>query len=308
MAFVTVALAELVFVFACRSETQFAWHAPWNGYLVLGVLASAAIVAAIVYVPFLRSPFATVPLGAVELIVAAGLALVPAAESSWRRCCGAAGCRRRSRPLHDASRARQAAAGRRPAALAVEQPRQLGADFDHAGTSGTRFSAARPRTPCRPGRAEHLAALDLDHQAVGGDPEHSPCDIVTDLACDLLVAPGEKPDEVGSVTIPADRPSSTTGRRSTPRSTIVRAASVTGIPASTVIAAPSSPRPPCGRAASRCPARSPCRRARRRASDTCCGPPCFTSIGSLSTPRTVPSASHAGTPEMPRCVSPSPRP
>ena len=79
MAFVTVALAELVFVFACRSETQFAWHAPWNGYLVLGVLASAAIVAAIVYVPFLHSPFATVPLGAVELIVAAGLALVPAA-------------------------------------------------------------------------------------------------------------------------------------------------------------------------------------------------------------------------------------
>ena len=79
MAFVTVALAELVFVFACRSETQFAWHAPWNGYLVLGVLASAAIVAAIVYVPFLHSPFATVSLGAVELIVAAGLALVPAA-------------------------------------------------------------------------------------------------------------------------------------------------------------------------------------------------------------------------------------
>jgi Ca2+-transporting ATPase len=79
MAFVTVALAELVFVFACRSETQLAWRAPWNGYLVLGVLASAAIVAAIVYVPFLNAPFATVPLGAVELIVAAGLALVPAA-------------------------------------------------------------------------------------------------------------------------------------------------------------------------------------------------------------------------------------
>ncbi len=94
MAFVTVALAELVFVFACRSETHPAWREPWNGYLVLGVLASAAIVAAIVYVPFLNEPFATVQLGAVELAIAAGLALVPAAGVELAKL-----RRRRSVPL-----------------------------------------------------------------------------------------------------------------------------------------------------------------------------------------------------------------
>ena len=79
MAFVTVALAELAFVFACRSETVPAWREPWNGALVGAVLISAAFVAAVLYVPFLNAPFATVPLGAIELVVALALALVPAA-------------------------------------------------------------------------------------------------------------------------------------------------------------------------------------------------------------------------------------
>jgi len=79
MAFVTVALAELAFVFACRSESVHAWREPWNGALVGAVLVSAAFVAAVVYVPFLASPFATVPLAPAELALALVLALVPAA-------------------------------------------------------------------------------------------------------------------------------------------------------------------------------------------------------------------------------------
>jgi len=79
MAFVTVALAELAFVFACRSESVHAWREPWNGHLVGAVLVSTAIVVAVVYAPFLNTPFATVPLGAAELAIAVVLALVPAA-------------------------------------------------------------------------------------------------------------------------------------------------------------------------------------------------------------------------------------
>jgi len=79
MAFATVALAELAFVFACRSESVHAWREPWNGALVGAALVSAAFVAAVVYAPFLNAPFATVPLGPLELAVVLVLALVPAA-------------------------------------------------------------------------------------------------------------------------------------------------------------------------------------------------------------------------------------
>ena len=91
MAFVTIALAELVFVFACRSETVRAWREPWNGALVGAVLVSAAFVAAVVYVPVLNTPFATVPLGSAELAVALVLALVPAAGVELAKALRAAG-------------------------------------------------------------------------------------------------------------------------------------------------------------------------------------------------------------------------
>jgi hypothetical protein len=41
MAFATVALAELAFVFSCRSAAEASWHLPRNGYLLGAVGASA---------------------------------------------------------------------------------------------------------------------------------------------------------------------------------------------------------------------------------------------------------------------------
>ena len=79
MAFATIALAELVFVFSIRSMDEPAWRGPRNGALVASVLASAALVALIVYLPLLQAPFGTESLGVVELAVVAGLALLPAA-------------------------------------------------------------------------------------------------------------------------------------------------------------------------------------------------------------------------------------
>jgi Ca2+-transporting ATPase len=79
MAFATVALAELAFSFACRSELAPAWQLARNGHLAAAVLASAGIVAAIVYVPWLQAPFATTALGWDELALVVALAIVPAA-------------------------------------------------------------------------------------------------------------------------------------------------------------------------------------------------------------------------------------
>jgi Ca2+-transporting ATPase len=78
MAFATVALAELAFVYSCRSELVAAWRLEWNRHLAGAVAASAAIVAAVVYVPFLRAPFVTVPLTVCEIGIVVALALVPA--------------------------------------------------------------------------------------------------------------------------------------------------------------------------------------------------------------------------------------
>jgi Ca2+-transporting ATPase len=77
MAFATVALAELAFVYSCRSIREAAWSGPRNWYLASGVALSAALVALVLYVPALRAPFGTVPLSPVELGVVVGLALVP---------------------------------------------------------------------------------------------------------------------------------------------------------------------------------------------------------------------------------------
>ena len=74
-----MALAELAFVFTCRSEHRHAWREPWNASLVVAVLASSAIVTALVYVPALNEPFGTVPLAPVALAICLGLSLVPAA-------------------------------------------------------------------------------------------------------------------------------------------------------------------------------------------------------------------------------------
>jgi Ca2+-transporting ATPase len=78
MAFTTVALAELVFVFSCRSVLEPAWRQAWNPDLVAGVAASAVLLGLFVYVPALHEPFGTTSLGASELGIALALALAPA--------------------------------------------------------------------------------------------------------------------------------------------------------------------------------------------------------------------------------------
>jgi Ca2+-transporting ATPase len=77
MAFVTLALSELMLVFAIRSPLQPAWREPGNPYLVGAVALSTVLLALAVYLPGLREPFGTTALDLPELAVVVGLALVP---------------------------------------------------------------------------------------------------------------------------------------------------------------------------------------------------------------------------------------
>ena len=79
MAFATVALAELVLVFSCRSPRDAAWHLPRNNYLLASVAASVAVVALAVYLPVIQEPLGTASLGLGEALLVLALALVPAA-------------------------------------------------------------------------------------------------------------------------------------------------------------------------------------------------------------------------------------
>ncbi len=77
MAYATIALAELAFVFACRSVHRPAWRAPRNPHLVTGVIASLAVLGLTIYAPPLREAFGTAALAAPELAVVIGLAVLP---------------------------------------------------------------------------------------------------------------------------------------------------------------------------------------------------------------------------------------
>jgi magnesium-transporting ATPase (P-type) len=77
MAFATLALSELALVFAIRSRREQAWRLPRNGGLIAGVLASAALVVAVVYVPAAHEPFRTVALDPVLAALVAVLAFAP---------------------------------------------------------------------------------------------------------------------------------------------------------------------------------------------------------------------------------------
>jgi P-type Ca2+ transporter type 2C len=78
MAFATIALAELVFVFSMRSPDAPAWHGPRNPVLVASVVLSAALVGLVVYLTPVQGAFGTVSLGARELALVLGLAVLPA--------------------------------------------------------------------------------------------------------------------------------------------------------------------------------------------------------------------------------------
>ena len=79
MAFVTLAVAELILVFSIRAVSVAPWRVPRNGYLESAVLASMLILVAAVYVPFLHEPLGTVSLGSLELTTALALGVLPAA-------------------------------------------------------------------------------------------------------------------------------------------------------------------------------------------------------------------------------------
>ena len=90
MAFATIALSELLVVFAVRSPFAAAWKTPPNRYLLAGVVASLLVLALVIYVPALHDAFGTVALDAGELAVVTGFALLPfacveAAKSVLRR-------------------------------------------------------------------------------------------------------------------------------------------------------------------------------------------------------------------------------
>jgi P-type Ca2+ transporter type 2C len=78
MAFATIALAELLLVFSCRSERAPAWRGPWNPWLVASVLISLLLLLGAVYLPFLHEPLGTVSLGGPGAAVVLGFALLPA--------------------------------------------------------------------------------------------------------------------------------------------------------------------------------------------------------------------------------------
>jgi len=77
MAFATLALAELALVYGMRSTTTATWRLPPNRWLDLSVGVSAAVVAAIVFLPFGHDVFATSGLDVQETVLVTALALVP---------------------------------------------------------------------------------------------------------------------------------------------------------------------------------------------------------------------------------------
>jgi len=77
MAFTTLALSELVLVFAMRSPVTAAWRLQGNRWLTRSVAISVALVAAAVYLPATHEALSTTSLSAVALLVAVALSLLP---------------------------------------------------------------------------------------------------------------------------------------------------------------------------------------------------------------------------------------
>jgi Ca2+-transporting ATPase len=98
MAFATIALSELLVVFAVRSPLQPAWKEPANSYLFASVAASIVLLALTIYLAPLHEPFGTVALDATELAVVFAFALVPFAAIE-----SAKGLLRRFAPVRAAS-------------------------------------------------------------------------------------------------------------------------------------------------------------------------------------------------------------
>ncbi|HEX7582710.1 MAG TPA: cation transporting ATPase C-terminal domain-containing protein, partial [Gaiellaceae bacterium] len=77
MAFTTLALSELVLVFAMRSPLTAAWRLQGNRWLDWSVAISVALVAAAVYVPATHEALSTTSLAPTALFIAVALSLLP---------------------------------------------------------------------------------------------------------------------------------------------------------------------------------------------------------------------------------------
>jgi Ca2+-transporting ATPase len=77
MAFATIALSELIVVFAVRAPLVASWKGPANPYLFTAAVASGVLLALTIYLPPLHDPFGTVTLDVSEAAVVVAFALVP---------------------------------------------------------------------------------------------------------------------------------------------------------------------------------------------------------------------------------------
>jgi Ca2+-transporting ATPase len=77
MAFATIALSELIVVFAVRTPLEPAWKAPRNPYLFAAVAGSVTLLALVIYLPALHDPFGTVGLDPGQLALVLAFATVP---------------------------------------------------------------------------------------------------------------------------------------------------------------------------------------------------------------------------------------
>ena len=77
VAFATIALGELLVVFALRSPLRPCWSEPANPLLIASVVGSGLLLALAIYLPPLQDAFGTVALGQAELALVAGFGLVP---------------------------------------------------------------------------------------------------------------------------------------------------------------------------------------------------------------------------------------
>ncbi len=86
-ALVTLVVSQLIHVFECKSETKgiFEIRILSNIYLVLAVISSILMLLGVIYLPFMRPVFGTIPLKLNEWMVAGGISLlVPVIFGIWR--------------------------------------------------------------------------------------------------------------------------------------------------------------------------------------------------------------------------------
>jgi P-type Ca2+ transporter type 2C len=147
MAFATVGLAELAFVFSCRSALVAPWRLPRNISVTGSVAASTLLLAFAIYLP-VHEALGTVALQPVEVAVVVGLAAIPFAAVELAK----AALRRRSR--NDRRRPRMSS--RTPAFVVSAGSESAGTQGACASESGARSGPSERRS--RPAPAVPCAA------------------------------------------------------------------------------------------------------------------------------------------------------